>query len=311
MLLVFAMKCCSKMPCPMPHKHYYCCLLSLPICLPHLLICTCLISSPIACFKMLARHRLCYVDVYWVLFVFFYIICYISLWLYFGLFNLMFVYIFLSDCFFLYTISFWLFKLVPSCHEIIKFNGKLDTPTVSVCSSLKDKFLSEHTLILHPKPVGSLSCHILGCVTVFPIWCYCYYMSCYEPIFFSHKPGNFIRLEKRKRLEYQGSAYLQRTYQNYTNAKQLQYTRVALSKTKKQLESVWMENTLTATHSLSHYCHWSRIVVCFTNIINNDKTPTQTFLLELNLTNANYGVHVATCNDVIYAIKINNMLAKQ
>ena len=48
MLLVFAMKCCNKMPCPLPHNHY-CCLLSSPICLPHLLICTCLISSPIAC----------------------------------------------------------------------------------------------------------------------------------------------------------------------------------------------------------------------------------------------------------------------
>jgi len=48
MLFVFAMKCCTKMPCPLPHNHY-CCLLSSPIRLPHLLICTCLISSPIAC----------------------------------------------------------------------------------------------------------------------------------------------------------------------------------------------------------------------------------------------------------------------
>ena len=48
MLLVLAMKCCTKMRCPLPHNHY-CCLLSSPICLPHLLICTCLISSPIAC----------------------------------------------------------------------------------------------------------------------------------------------------------------------------------------------------------------------------------------------------------------------
>ena len=48
MLLVFAMKYCTKMPCPLPHNHYWC-LLSSPICLPHLLICTCLISSPIAC----------------------------------------------------------------------------------------------------------------------------------------------------------------------------------------------------------------------------------------------------------------------
>ena len=50
MLLVFAMKCCTTMPCPLPHNHY-CCLLPSPIsiCLPHLLICTSLISSPIAC----------------------------------------------------------------------------------------------------------------------------------------------------------------------------------------------------------------------------------------------------------------------
>ena len=47
-LLVLAMKCCTKMPCPLPHNHYFCLLFS-PICLPHLLICTCLISSPIAC----------------------------------------------------------------------------------------------------------------------------------------------------------------------------------------------------------------------------------------------------------------------
>ena len=48
MLLVFAMKCCIKMPCPLPNNHY-CCSLPSPVCLPHLLICTCLISSPIAC----------------------------------------------------------------------------------------------------------------------------------------------------------------------------------------------------------------------------------------------------------------------
>jgi len=47
-LVVFAMKCCTKMPCPLPHNHY-CCLFPSPICLSHLLICTCLISSPIAC----------------------------------------------------------------------------------------------------------------------------------------------------------------------------------------------------------------------------------------------------------------------
>ena len=73
MLLVFAMKCCTKMPCPLPHNHY-CCLLSSPVCLPHLLICTCLISSPIA--SQLAHYHLCYVDVYCVVFfvVFFFFI---------------------------------------------------------------------------------------------------------------------------------------------------------------------------------------------------------------------------------------------
>jgi len=39
MLLVLAMKCCTKMRCPLHHNHH-CCLLPSPICLPHLLICT-------------------------------------------------------------------------------------------------------------------------------------------------------------------------------------------------------------------------------------------------------------------------------
>ena len=46
MLLDFAMKCCTKILCPLPHNHY-CCLLPSPISLPHLLIWTCLISLPI------------------------------------------------------------------------------------------------------------------------------------------------------------------------------------------------------------------------------------------------------------------------
>jgi len=53
MLLVFAMKCCSKIikclalcSASLPD---YCCLLPSPVCLPHLLICTRLISSPIDC----------------------------------------------------------------------------------------------------------------------------------------------------------------------------------------------------------------------------------------------------------------------
>jgi len=48
MLLVFAMKCCTKMLCPLPHNHY-CYSLPSPVCLLHLLVCTCFISSPIAC----------------------------------------------------------------------------------------------------------------------------------------------------------------------------------------------------------------------------------------------------------------------
>ena len=58
MLLVFAIKCWTKMPCPLPHSHY-CCSLPSPVRLPHLLICTCLISSPIAVFFLLYVTFLC------------------------------------------------------------------------------------------------------------------------------------------------------------------------------------------------------------------------------------------------------------
>jgi len=106
MLLVFAMKCCTKMPCPLPHNHC-CCLLSSPICLPHLLILTCLISSPIACPP---SSVLC-----WCLLHFFkliFAICYISLWLHFGLF----VYIFLPDCFFcIFPLFCLLFSFCCAC----------------------------------------------------------------------------------------------------------------------------------------------------------------------------------------------------
>ena len=75
MLLVFAMKCCTKMPCPLPHNdYYYCCLLPSPACLSHLLICTssCLISSPIACPPscVLCRCLLCFVF-FWLMLHFF------------------------------------------------------------------------------------------------------------------------------------------------------------------------------------------------------------------------------------------------
>ena len=97
MLLVFAVKCCTKMPCRLPHNHY-CCLLSLPICLPHLLICTCLISSPIACPP---SSVLC-----WCLLRFFLIfdICYISLWLHPCWIVCVHIFVWL----FFFTISFWL-----------------------------------------------------------------------------------------------------------------------------------------------------------------------------------------------------------
>ena len=115
MLLVFAMKCCTKMLCPLPHNHY-CCLLASPkpICLPHLLICTCLISSPVAC---PSSSVLC-----WCLLCFFiFAICYISLWLHFGLF----VYIFsLSFLFLCHSPSF--FKL--ACRYVF------DILIVSVCN---------------------------------------------------------------------------------------------------------------------------------------------------------------------------------
>jgi len=68
MLLVFAMKCCTKMPCPLPHNH--CCLLSSPICLPYLLICS-VHASSLHPLLQLAHHHLCYVDVYCVFFFFF------------------------------------------------------------------------------------------------------------------------------------------------------------------------------------------------------------------------------------------------
>jgi len=73
MLLAFAIKRCTKMPCPLPHNHY-CCLLSSPTRLPHLLICTCLISSPIACPPSFV---LCWYLLRFYFFIF--AICYISL----------------------------------------------------------------------------------------------------------------------------------------------------------------------------------------------------------------------------------------
>ena len=126
MLLVFAMKCCTKTPCPLPHNHY-CCLLSSPICLPHLLICTCLISSPIAC----PPSSVCVMLMSIAFFLIIFAICYISLWLHFGLF----VYIFLSDWFLCLSIilsmlfSFCCVCFLPICVHIISCTS------ISICSN--------------------------------------------------------------------------------------------------------------------------------------------------------------------------------
>ena len=69
MLLVLAMKCCTKMRCPLHHNHH-CCLLPSPICLPHLLICTdeahlfthCL--STIICVMLMSIFFFCYIIYY-------------------------------------------------------------------------------------------------------------------------------------------------------------------------------------------------------------------------------------------------------
>ena len=109
MIFVFAMTCCTKMPCPLPHNHY-CCLFPSPICMPHLLICTCLISSPIACPP---SPVLCWcISCFFIFFIF--AICYISLWLHFGLF----VYIFSLSFLFL-------------CHSPFFFNWLADMFLIS------------------------------------------------------------------------------------------------------------------------------------------------------------------------------------
>jgi len=75
------MKCCTKMPCPLPHNHY-CCSLPSPVCLPHLLICYVHVSS---------LHPYClptiicvisYVDLFFFVFFLIFVICYIFLWLF-------------------------------------------------------------------------------------------------------------------------------------------------------------------------------------------------------------------------------------
>ena len=85
MLLVFAMKWCTKIPCPLPHNHY-CCLLpsTAHLYMPHLFT-HCL--PTIICAMLMCIVFSFFFFVFFLIFV----ICYISLWLHFGLF----VYIFL------------------------------------------------------------------------------------------------------------------------------------------------------------------------------------------------------------------------
>jgi len=77
MLLVLAMKCYTKMPCPLPHitiiaayfLHLYACL-------------TCSSVHALSLHPLLAHHHLCYVDVYCVFYFIFaicYFLCYMSL----------------------------------------------------------------------------------------------------------------------------------------------------------------------------------------------------------------------------------------
>ena len=100
MLLVFAMKCCNKMLCPLPHNHY-CCSLPSPVHLymPHLFT-HCLPTS------------ICVMLMFFFLCIFFiFVICYISLWFicfvyFFELMsNVIFDLFFKFTCLFLYCLS--------------------------------------------------------------------------------------------------------------------------------------------------------------------------------------------------------------
>ena len=71
MLLFFAMKCCTKMPCPLPHNHYCCSLPSL-VCLPNLRSVHASSHHP-----FLAHHHLCYVQC-WCFFYFFLFLWYVT-----------------------------------------------------------------------------------------------------------------------------------------------------------------------------------------------------------------------------------------
>ena len=120
MLLVFAMKCCSKIikclalcSASLPD---YCCLLPSPVCLPHLLICTCLISSPIDCLPTIICIMLVSIV------FFFFVICYISLWLHFGLFVYIFSLSFLFLCHSMRLLQFVLSHSLWFFHAIYVFD---------------------------------------------------------------------------------------------------------------------------------------------------------------------------------------------
>ena len=76
MLLVFAMKCCTKMPCPLPHNHYRLLIILLLASFTYninsirLPCTTCSSVHASSLHPLLAHHHLCYVDVYCV-FLFF------------------------------------------------------------------------------------------------------------------------------------------------------------------------------------------------------------------------------------------------
>jgi len=81
------------------------------------------------------------------------------------------------------------------------------------------------------------------------------------------------------------------------------YTYLVFRKTKKRLEGVWRPCQHCARFTY-HGKHSKSAVTCVSQIMTKRKT----YPLKRNLTFANYGVYVATCIVVRYAI--NTMLAK-
>jgi len=68
LVLLLTMKCCTKMACPLPHNHYCCFAYFF-----HLYAClTCSSVHALSLHPLLAHHHLWYVDVYCVVFYFWY-----------------------------------------------------------------------------------------------------------------------------------------------------------------------------------------------------------------------------------------------